>query len=589
MAVTPGVYFLVTTLIPVLFCPPLVYWSVVSVTPGVLVCVYLFSLPVCLSAASWLRRIKVALAARRLGARVAGRADGVLPWNIDLLVQGITINKSDYLGDPILGAFKLAGGTDTCSLEILGDDRLLTMNPDNIKKVLATDFENYRKGSLFNGIMEAMLGVGVFNSDGEMWQFHRKMTRPFFSKERVTDLILYERMAATALQKMQERFDAGLAVDFQVGSIMGLHARFTLDAASEFLLGASVNSLDPPLPMPHNVPNSAAHSEFSSTPSTRFARAFATAQVTLLSRLELGNIWPLAEIRRHKLQAPMAEIRAFIDPIVRNAMNKRKADGTKDEKTLLGHLLDVTGDMKVIVDETLNILIAGRDTTASLLTFVCYCLAMHPEVLRRLRQEILETVGNVRAPSYDQLRSMKYLRAVLNETLRLFPPVPFNMRETINETTWCDDSGRKIYVPPNTRLVYSVLNVHRSETYWGPDAYIYDPDRWLDSRVQRYTSNPFTFIPFNAGPRICLGQQFAYHETSFFVVRFLQRFEHIELAPESQPPQTRIPEKWKDPSVGSPLNKRRPLEQCLMRSHLTMYADGGLWIRAKQVEPVEAM
>jgi hypothetical protein len=121
-------------------------------------------------------------------------------------------------------------------------------------------------------------------------------------------------------------------------------ARFTLDAASEFLLGASVNSLDPSLPMPHNVPNSVAHSEFS-TPSTRFARAFATAQVTLLNRLELGNIWPLAEIHRHKLQAPMAEIRAFIDPIVRNAMNKRSADGTKDEETLLGHLLDVTGGM----------------------------------------------------------------------------------------------------------------------------------------------------------------------------------------------------------------------------------------------------
>jgi hypothetical protein len=181
MAVTPGVYFLITTLIPVLFCPPLVvhsilifiskYWSVVSVTPGALVCVYLLSLPVCLSAASWLRRIKVALAARRLGARVAARADGVLPWNIDLLLAD---NKSLYLGDPLLEAFKLAGGTSTCSLEILGDDRLLTMNPDNIKKVLATDFENYRKGSLFNGIMEAMLGVGVFNSDGEMWQFHRK-------------------------------------------------------------------------------------------------------------------------------------------------------------------------------------------------------------------------------------------------------------------------------------------------------------------------------------------------------------------------------------------------------------------------------
>ena len=71
----------------------------------------------------------------------------------------------------------------------------------------------------------------------------------------------------------------------------------------------------------------------------------------------------------------------------------------------------------------------------------------------------------------------------------------------------------------------------------------------------------------------CLGQQFAYHEASFFVVRLLQRYGEIELAPESQPPSTRVPGEWADPSAGLPANKRRPLERCFMRSHLTMYAD----------------
>jgi hypothetical protein len=186
MAVTPGLHFLATTLIPVLFGPPLIVhallilisqrWSALSITPGVLLCVYLFSLPVFQFISSRVTRIKVALAARRLGARVAPRADGVLPWNLDLLLKGVTSQNADYLGDPFLSAFNLVkGGTrNTCTLEILGDDRFLTMHPENIKKVLATDFDNYRKGSLFNSIMEPMLGVGVFNSDGEMWQFHRK-------------------------------------------------------------------------------------------------------------------------------------------------------------------------------------------------------------------------------------------------------------------------------------------------------------------------------------------------------------------------------------------------------------------------------
>jgi hypothetical protein len=73
----------------------------------------------------------------------------------------------------------------------------------------------------------------------------------------------------------------------------------------------------------------------------------------------------------------------------------------------------------------------------------------------------------------------------------------------------------------------------------------------------------------------CLGQQFAYHETSFFLVQLLQRFDHIELAPECQPPNTRPPESWKDPAKEALLGKRRALEQCFPRAHLTMYADVG--------------
>lgn len=122
-------------------------------------------------------------------------------------------------------------------------------------------------------------------------------------------------------------------------------ARFTLDSASEFLLGASVNSLDAPLPMPYNSP--AAQFEIATTASTRFARAFATAQVTLLGRIELGNIWPLSEMFQNKMTGPMAEIRSFIDPIVRNAITMREKGGTTDGETLLRHLLDVTDGLRV--------------------------------------------------------------------------------------------------------------------------------------------------------------------------------------------------------------------------------------------------
>jgi len=147
----------------------------------------------------------------------------------------------------------------------------------------------------------------------------------------------------------------------------------------------------------------------------------------------------------------MDHIRDYINPIIEEALRNREVDeksnrsvlngagvggenemekeeesatGTVSEgETLLSHLVKETDDKTIITDETFNILIAGRDTTAALLTFTVYMLAMHPKVMKRLREEVFEHVGTTRLPTYDDVRSMKYLRAVLNETLRLFPPV----------------------------------------------------------------------------------------------------------------------------------------------------------------------
>lgn len=129
--------------------------------------------------------------------------------------------------------------------------------------------------------------------------------------------------------------------------------------------------------------------------------------------------------------------------------------------------------------------------------------------------------------------------------------------------------------------------MHRRTDYWGPDgthnllSYLlkliimfhhrpaeeFDPDRFLDDRVQKYlTPNPFIFLPFNAGPRICLGQQFAYNEMSFFLVRLLQNFESIHFDVDSLSPDSRAKPEW----AGSP--GRKGIEKFWPKSHLTLYA-----------------
>ncbi|KAG6819311.1 hypothetical protein H0H93_013137 [Arthromyces matolae] len=385
--------------------------------------------------------------------------------------------------------------------------------------------------------MSSVLGSGVFNSDGDMWKFHRSMTRPFFTRDRISDFDLFDRHATTVFTLIKERMRSGHAIDFQ-----DLMSRFTLDSASEFLFGHCVHSLSASIPYPHNAtyvpPDS---STVQAKRANAFASAFLQSQEIIASRERYGWIWPLTEIFEDKTKKPMEIVRAYLDPIIQEAIEKNSANAaTKpvaDEKgeahlgegeTLIDHLVRLSSgtcisilqttnlsanvDPVVLRDETLNIMIAGRDTTASSLTFVIYCLAMYPAVHVRLREEVLAKVGPTRRPDYDDIRDMKYLRAVIN-------------------------------------------------------AEEFDPDRFLDDRVKKYlVKNSFIFLPFNAGPRICLGQQFAYNEISFMLIRFMQQFTKVTLDEASTPADAKPPAHWTE-GVG-----RRTIERVYPKSALTMYA-----------------
>ncbi|KAF9445059.1 cytochrome P450 monooxygenase pc-3 [Macrolepiota fuliginosa MF-IS2] len=461
------------------------------------------------------------------------------------------------------------------------DQRVFTTEPDHVKVILATQFETFVKGPSVFTQFKSLLGTGVFNSDGEMWKFHRSITRPFFSKERIGDFEIFDRHAEDALRQAKSRLAEGYPIDFQ-----DLVSRFTLDSATEFLFKNDVLSLSAGLPYPDQPsPFAKANSlTFENHPSNAFVKAFVSGQDVVTLRGRSGTFWPLKEIWGDVVAPLRKEVDRFVEPFVKEGMKRKqeKVEGkTGETETLLDYLVDQTQDREVIKDELVNLLVASRDTTASLLTFSLYMLIEHPDITRRLRTEILSTVGPKSMPTYDDIRSMKYLRAFLNEVLRLYPAVPVNSRTATKPVVLAPTAGsdNPIYIPTGTRVIYSVFLMQRRTDLWGPDALEFDPDRWLDERLQKYLiKNPCIFLPFNAGPRICLGQQFAYNESSFFLIRLLQHFSSFSLASDAQPPNSLPPKEW----AGKEGPQGR--DKILPASHLTMYVKGGLWVRMNEMK-----
>jgi cytochrome P450 len=199
--------------------------------------------------------------------------------------------------------------------------------------------------------------------------------------------------------------------------------------------------------------------------------------------------------------------------------------------TFLHSLAKYTRDPKVIRDQLIAVLLAGRDTTAATLSWTLHELSHYPNAWAKLRQEVLNVVGPDREPTYDDLKHLKYLNNTLNETLRLYPAVPFNVRYALSDTSLPPAS---LDQPPTTvvagdAVFYSTIAMQRLDKLYptpSPDfapAAIFSPERW-----EKWQPKPWQYVPFNGGPRICVGQNFAMTEMAYVMVRLAQKYERVE-------------------------------------------------------------
>lgn len=192
----------------------------------------------------------------------------------------------------------------------------------------------------------------------------------------------------------------------------------------------------------------------------------------------------------------------FIEPIIEKALaipNDELEKINKSEKsfTFLHALAAYTRDPKMIRDQIIAILLAGRDTTAATLCWTYYEISKYPDIYNKLRQEILDVVGPTKKPTYDDLKNMKYLSHTLNETLRLYPAVPFNVRYALTDTTLPGTPGQPdISVVKGDAIYYSPMSMQRRlDLYPPPSPHFAHPEVFSPDRWEHWSPKPWAYIP----------------------------------------------------------------------------------------------
>ncbi|KAF2850239.1 cytochrome P450 alkane hydroxylase-like protein [Plenodomus tracheiphilus IPT5] len=447
---------------------------------------------------------------RKLGARAPVRTS-YAPWGIDLAYDVVSHALNDTTYQMWVGMFeKFGGGPGRYTVEAgVGERVILTADPENIKAILATQFKDYGKGEQFRKDWHTFLGNGIFTTDGQLWHNSRQLIRPQFVKDRLSDIDIFEEHAQILISKIEH----GQDVD-----TMDMMFRFTLDAATHFLLGQSVESL-------HN-------------PQTEFADAFGNAQhiQSLVARVgPLNWLIPRKYMGFYSSIKTMNDfVSTYIDKALTLSPSELEEKSNHDSSyTFLHAIASYTRDRSILRDQLVSVPLAGRDTTACTLTWTIYHLSTSPTILAKLRQEILDTVGPTEKPTYENLKNMKYLQHILNETLRLYPVVPYNVRLALKDTTLPTGGGPNgtdpIGILSGTPIGYSTLVMQRrADLYPSPSTGFPDPDAYVPERWDNWTPKSWTYVPFNGGPRICIGQQFALTEMGYTLVRLFQRFERVE-------------------------------------------------------------
>jgi cytochrome P450 len=359
------------------------------------------------------------------------------------------------------------------------DTAYLINHPAYIHHVLVDNQRNYSKDTYSNQAFKKSIGEGLINLEGNAWLRQRRLMQPSFHHHRLEALDgMIVQAAREMIASWQDYYQQGKPVD-----VAREMASLTMTITSRALFGVDLGN-----------------------------------EVKEIGEI-INGVADLLEKPNHpRLLQAAAEFAAVVDRII--AQRRREFQMGNDLlSSLMTSRYEESGTMlddQQIRNEVMGLLLAGYETTANALTWTFYLLSQHAWATQRLRMEVNRVLGG-RNPQSSDLAALPYLRQVLDESLRLFPPAWIIGRRAL-----ADDEIGGYHVPAGTVIAICIYTLHRHADFWEqPERF--DPERFTPERIagrERYA-----YIPFSIGPRQCIGSGFALLEASLILACIAQHFE----------------------------------------------------------------
>lgn len=376
----------------------------------------------------------------------------------------------------------------------------LISDPSYAHHVLQVNQSNYHKGL---GLREAkhLLGEGLLTSEGKLWASQRHFLQAAFHGKKLEE---YCSVMAGETESLISRWRSSEATE-QCVDVADEMVRLTLNILGATLFGQNFRAVADDIALHLNTLTN-----------------WAVKRMTSLWRLPLDVPTPHNRRAAHALRS--------LDEIVRQMFSHYRQQDASQRGHLLSLLLDTARAREGVIsqkqarDEVMTFLLAGHETTAATLTWTLFLLSQHPEAQRRLYLEVEATLAG-RAPGWEDVPRLGYARMVINEAMRLYPPVWLLPRKAIEE-----DRIGGYAIPPRADVLISVYSLHRHPAYWeDPESFI--PERFASGDSAQRSA--CAYIPFGAGQRTCPGNRFGMMET-ILALALLVRHYRFESLPEQQ-------------------------------------------------------